>query len=442
MRRVARAVLYVGIAGVVLGLSKYHADAIGEYDFTNSTRFAWALAYIALHCVAAYAIGLPDVPRYWRMTVASSVAASVSAAAGISLLQLAVGSALLPRFVVFGSAIGVVPVHVVSVVIARGATLRSERADRVLFIGSTLSAGALTSDIGIAPEKSAVLIGALSVEAARGDEALAPLAARVAETGATIVVLDRDGLSDEAVVGQVAALHERGVRVRTLSLFYEEWLGKLPATELERTSLLFDIGEVHRVRYGRLKRVVDVTFGVALLPLLAVVVAVTVVVNLVANRGPVFYRQARVGKNGREFTILKLRTMQQEAGALTGNWTAANDPRVTPFGRVLRKTHFDELPQVVNIVRGDLSIVGPRPEQPRYVAELAQKLPFYELRHLVRPGLTGWAQVKYGYASSEEDALEKLQYEFFYLRRQTLTLDLKIIGRTIRAVLGGEGAGR
>lgn len=442
MTRFARLLLYSGIAGVVLGLSKYHADAIGQYDFTNSSRFAWALTYIGLHCVAAYAIGLPDVPRYWRMTLASSVAASVTAAAGISLLQLAVGSALLPRFVVFGGALGVVPVHVVAVMIARGAHLRSERADRVLFIGSNAAAGALASDIGVAPEKRAVLIGALSVAAARGDETVSPLAARVADAGATIVVLDREGLSDESVVGQVASLHERGVRVRTLSLFYEEWLGKLPATELERTSLLFDIGEVHRVRYGRLKRVVDLAFGVALLPLLVVVVAVTVVANLFANRGPVFYRQARVGKNGREFTILKLRTLRSDDGAAAGNWTAADDPRVTRFGRVLRKTHLDELPQVVNIVRGDLSIVGPRPEQPRYVAELAQKLPFYELRHLVRPGLTGWAQVKYGYAGSDEDALEKLQYEFFYLRRQTLTLDLKIIGRTLRSVLGGQGSGR
>ena len=126
-------------------------------------------------------------------------------------------------------------------------------------------------------------------------------------------------------------------------------------------------------------------------------------------------------------------------GEQGGAWTGEDDPRITRFGGVLRRTHLDELPQVVNILRGELSIVGPRPEQPRYVDELNEKLPFYSMRHLVRPGLTGWAQIKYGYAGDERDALEKLQYEFFYLRRQSLSLDLRIVGRTVRSVLGGDG---
>ena len=121
------------------------------------------------------------------------------------------------------------------------------------------------------------------------------------------------------------------------------------------------------------------------------------------------------------------------------DWTADDDPRVTRFGAWLRRTHLDELPQVVNILRGDLSIVGPRPEQPHYVEELTEKIPFYNLRHLVRPGLTGWAQVKYRYGASHADALEKLQYEFYYLRHQGLALDLRIIGRTLRSVVGRDG---
>ena len=129
-------------------------------------------------------------------------------------------------------------------------------------------------------------------------------------------------------------------------------------------------------------------------------------------------------------------------GTLVNEWTTEDDPRITPFGRVLRATHLDELPQVVNILRGDLSVVGPRPEQPRYVEELTEKLPFYGLRHLVRPGLTGWAQVMYGYAGDEADALQKLQYEFFYLRHQGVALDLRIVGRTIRTVFGSQGGGR
>jgi lipopolysaccharide/colanic/teichoic acid biosynthesis glycosyltransferase len=161
--------------------------------------------------------------------------------------------------------------------------------------------------------------------------------------------------------------------------------------------------------------------------------------NLVANRGTLLYRQARVGRDGQRFSILKYRTMRAAPDGAPNEWTTEDDPRITPFGRVLRRTHLDELPQVVNIVRGDLSVVGPRPEQPHYVEELTAKIPFYDLRHLVRPGLTGWAQVKFGYAGDERDALEKLQYDFFYLRHQSLALDARIMVRTLRHVFGEGG---
>jgi lipopolysaccharide/colanic/teichoic acid biosynthesis glycosyltransferase len=203
--------------------------------------------------------------------------------------------------------------------------------------------------------------------------------------------------------------------------------------------MMFDIGEVHRQRYTRVKRIVDVALGAAGTVALAVVTPMVVLANLAANRGPLLYRQARVGKNGAPFEILKFRTMRPVGDHLANEWTGEDDPRITRFGRVLRRTHLDELPQVVNILRGELSVVGPRPEQPHYVDQLTEKLPFYAMRHLVRPGLTGWAQVKYGYAGDERDALEKLQYEFFYLRRQSVSLDLRIVGRTIRSVAGGDG---
>jgi lipopolysaccharide/colanic/teichoic acid biosynthesis glycosyltransferase len=137
--------------------------------------------------------------------------------------------------------------------------------------------------------------------------------------------------------------------------------------------------------------------------------------------------------------MVKFRTMLPEGSRPAGAWTGEDDPRITAFGRLLRRRHLDELPQVLNILRGELAVVGPRPEQPHYVEQLTEKLPFYRMRHLVRPGLTGWAQVKYGYAGDERDALEKLQYEFFYLRRQSLSLDLRIVGRTVRSVIGGDG---
>jgi lipopolysaccharide/colanic/teichoic acid biosynthesis glycosyltransferase len=160
--------------------------------------------------------------------------------------------------------------------------------------------------------------------------------------------------------------------------------------------------------------------------------------DLFANRGPLFYRQRRVGRANEEFTIWKYRTMRRDDDAPTA-WTSDADPRVTPFGRLLRRTHLDELPQTINLLKGELSTVGPRPEQPHYVDLLAEKIRFYRLRHLVRPGITGWAQVKYDYGSTEIDAMEKLQYEFWYLRHQSLTLDLRVLVRTLRSVLGRTG---
>jgi lipopolysaccharide/colanic/teichoic acid biosynthesis glycosyltransferase len=204
--------------------------------------------------------------------------------------------------------------------------------------------------------------------------------------------------------------------------------------------LLFDIREVHGARYLRVKRLADLMVGLVGTVVLALAIPFILVGNVMANRGPLFYRQPRVGKNGRLFEVVKFRTMRASNDQeLANEWTREDDPRITRFGRVLRRTHLDELPQVFNIVRGDLSLVGPRPEQQHYVEELSQKLPFYSLRHLVRPGLTGWAQVKYGYAGDERDALEKLQYEFWYLEHQSLALDLRIVGRTIRSVIGRGG---
>jgi lipopolysaccharide/colanic/teichoic acid biosynthesis glycosyltransferase len=270
-----------------------------------------------------------------------------------------------------------------------------------------------------------------------------PLCERVLDTGATVVVLERSALAETAIVSQAASLHEAGIRVRPLRLFYGEWLGKLPVSELERSSLLFDIREVHGPRYVRLKRLVDVVLGVLGALVLVIAIPFVVVGDLIANRGPLLYRQPRVGKNGRTFDIIKFRTMRPVGpDVLANEWTSENDPRITPFGRFLRRAHLDELPQVINILRGDLSVVGPRPEQPHYVEELSQKLPFYNLRHLVRPGLTGWAQVNYGYAGDERDAMEKLQYEFWYLEHQGLALDARIVGRTIRSIFGSRGSGR
>lgn len=439
VRRLARPLLLAGIAATVLGLSKAHATA-HSYDFTASFRFAWALTYVGLLGAASYGAGLPELPRTRRSAAMTAAASTGAAALAMSILQLLAGSALLPRFVVFGTPALLVPFAVLCASLARDGTARDGRRDRIVVVGGPEEQANLTRELDGCPERPALLGDMLSPEDAVADAVgHQPLVDAVRRSKASAVVLGRAALADQSIVAQAAALHESGVRVRTLSLFYDEWLGKLPVSELERISLLFDIGELHRARYSRIKRIIDTLGAAAGLAVLGVAVPFVWAANTLGNRGSLFFRQTRVGKAGREFEILKFRTMRAPGADDDSAWTTEDDPRITPFGAWLRRTHLDELPQVVNILRGDLSVVGPRPEQPHYVEELEAKIPFYRLRHLVRPGLTGWAQVKYPYGASEGDAIEKLQYEFYYLRHQSLSLDLRITGRTLRSVLERGG---
>ena len=444
MGRVGRTATYAGAAVCVVGLSKAHA-IVHEYSWSGSSRFAWSLGYVALLCLAAYSVGLPEQPRTRLGALRSALIATAAAALVMSGIQLFAGDALLPRFVVLGSAIVLVPWFVLCAALEQDAEGRAGERDRVIVVATGDEVAALEGDLARSAERPALVVGWLSpfeatAPAADPDEVPThPIVDMAHERHATVVVLSRVAQGDDDIVVQASQLHEAGVRIRTLSLFYEQWLGKLPIAELERFSLLFDIGELHAAGYARVKRILDVALALVGCLVLALVTPLILVGNLIGNRGSLFYRQPRVGRGGATFSILKFRTMRTCAPSEADDWTAEHDVRVTPFGGILRRTHLDELPQVVNILRGDLSMVGPRPEQPQVVAELTGKIPFYRLRHLVRPGLTGWAQVKYQYAGTEAETLEKLQYEFFYLRRQSLGLDLRIVGRTARSVVGREG---
>jgi lipopolysaccharide/colanic/teichoic acid biosynthesis glycosyltransferase len=432
--------MYAGIAACVGGLCKAHAVTYG-YSWSGSSRFAWSLGYVLLLSLAAYSFGLPEQPRSHRRALVAAIAATGSAALAMSAIQLFVGDALLPRFVVLGSACILVPWLVLCAALAHDADSRAGERDRVVIVAGADELESLEADLARAPERPALVVGWLTPSEATSTSVPPgrPLVELARAQRATVLVLSRVAQGDDDVVLQASTLHEDGVRVRTLSLFYEQWLGKLPIAELERVSLLFDIGELHAAGYARVKRLLDIALACCGGLALVVITPVVVIGDLCANRGPLLFRQPRTGRNGTAFDMLKFRTMRAASPENAGEWTCEDDVRITSFGRILRRTHLDELPQVVNILRGDLSVVGPRPEQPRVVAELVDKIPFYRLRHLVRPGLTGWAQVKYQYAGTEAETLEKLQYEFFYLRRQGLRLDLRIIGRTARSVVGREG---
>jgi len=436
VRRFARPLLYVGTVAIVVGLGRFHAEFIGHYVF-HAQRLPWNLAYALLLCLAAYSLGLPDIGDR-RSAWSLAFAAVAIAATGVSALQLLLGSLVLPRFVVLSGALIGAPWFAFCTAVANAGRARDAWRDRVVLVGGAEEQAAFGAEVERDLERPAVAAAMLLPEEARGGRAGAqPLVEAVIEHGGSVLVLDSAASADPTIVDQAARLHEYGLRVRSLTAFYDEWLGKVPIGEVERVSLMFDIGELHRAPYGRMKRLYDVGVGAFGLVVMAFLTPIVLAGNTIANRGPLFYRQPRVGRNNRDYQILKFRTMRPDA--VGSEWASERDPRVTPWGRVLRRTHVDELPQVINILRGDQSVVGPRPEQPQYVAELREKMPFYDLRHLVRPGLTGWAQVKYPYGASELDAYEKLQYDFYYLRHESLALDIRIIGRTLRTVAGGGG---
>ena len=249
MRRLAPLAVNVGTGVCVLGLGEAHALAHG-YSMTGTARFAWSLAYVLALWLAAYGFGLPDVPRTRRRAIAAALGATVAAAAAISMLQLLVGDALLPRAVVFGAALVLVPWYVLCARVAGDARTRAEDRDRVVLVGDLDEADTLRAELDRAPERHAVVVAAVTPEdVSLDDPPHRPLVELTEVARATVLVLSRRAQSSDDVVVQAARLHESGMRVRTLSLFYEQWLGKLPVAELERVSLLFDVGEVHAPRY-------------------------------------------------------------------------------------------------------------------------------------------------------------------------------------------------
>jgi lipopolysaccharide/colanic/teichoic acid biosynthesis glycosyltransferase len=434
MRRSARALVVIGTIGAVFGLAKLHALGNG-YDITNSGRLGWSLAYITVLLIAVYAVGLPALPPSRNKLLVSAGGAALGATL-MSVVTLVAGGQLLPRFVILGAAAIVTPWYVLCASVAEGGRQRAEARDRVLVVGDSDEGALVRTELAGNPERPAIVVGAFDTASMIGAGRGLPLVRATEDAHSSVIVLSRRASEQESIVDQAAALHRRGIRIRTLVGFYVDWLGKLPIGELERASMLFDIGEIHGRRYARVKRLLDIAFGLVGVIALALTIPFVLIGNLAGNRGPLFFRQPRVGRDGRTFTMWKFRTMTDGGSS---HWTSERDDRITRFGHVLRRFHLDEVPQALNILRGDLSIVGPRPEQPHYVDELTDKIPFYDLRHVVRPGLTGWAQVKFGYAGDERDALEKLQYDFFYLQRQTLGLDVRIVARTLRDVLGGGG---
>jgi len=256
-----------------------------------------------------------------------------------------------------------------------------------------------------------------------------------------IVVGVRDRRGGGFPVQELLECKMNGIEVVELPTFFEREYRQVMLESLNPSWMVLGDGFRQGFFKNMLKRLFDLTVSSVLLLVSLPVLLLAVICIYLESGLPVLYRQERVGRGGRVFTLYKLRSMRRDAESNgTPQWAAANDDRTTRVGRFLRKTRIDELPQIFNVFKGEMSFVGPRPERPVFVDQLAQQIPFYALRHSVKPGITGWAQVRYAYGASVDDAVEKLQHDLYYLKNNSLFLDIMILFATVEVVLGGRGA--
>lgn len=261
------------------------------------------------------------------------------------------------------------------------------------------------------------------------------------ELGANVLVVAPTPPIDAEVMHCAAHCDAMGIGVWSMETAYEELTSRAP---------VFHVGSVweaqlesaKRSRYAtRLKRYADVAVTLLLMPLALLLIGICALLTKLLSPGPVFYRQERVGKDGQTFDFIKIRTMVVDAEKHTGPvWATANDPRVTPLGRFLRKTRLDEMPQLFLVLKGDMSLIGPRPERPFFVEQFSREIPLYERRLMVRPGITGWAQIHHNYDRNTDDVIEKLRYDLYYIRHLSFSLDLEILLKTVGVMLRKQGA--
>jgi sugar transferase (PEP-CTERM system associated) len=232
-----------------------------------------------------------------------------------------------------------------------------------------------------------------------------------------------------------------GIKVYDLNSHFEKTLGQIRIDYLSASWLIFGDGFNQGAIRTAVKRIFDILSAMLLIVLSAPIMLVTAVLIKLESKGPMLYRQERVGQLGKTFFVTKFRSMRTDAEKDgKPRWASTNDDRVTRVGHVIRRLRIDELPQLFNVLKGEMSLVGPRPERPFFVEQLTQEIPFYAVRHSVKPGVTGWAQVRYHYGSTVEDSQEKLQYDLYYVKNHTLFLDLVVLIETVGVVLTGKGA--
>ena len=399
--------------------------SLGLYRRESGTGFGTYLGRVLL----AVAIGIPIAYMLFSVTPHGYEARG---AIGYTILLTLAGLILLRQVVFWASTAGV-------------------GAKRVLIIGTGDDAAGVERALATLGYPSLAIVGFYPV--AQGNESPAvpadrilpgtlPLSEVVSGLGIKeVIVAVREQRGGVLPLRELVECRVSGVPVTDLAGMYERVRGEVPIESLKASWLIYGQGFAQGGLRTFIKRTFDLLVSAVLLMLTLPLMLVTALAIRLESPGPVVYRQERVGRGGRQFTCLKFRSMRADAERDgTPVWAVSNDPRATRIGQFIRKTRIDELPQLVNVLRGEMSFVGPRPERPSFVNELKKTIPYYDLRHSVKPGITGWAQVRYSYGASVEDARKKLQFDLYYVKNHSLFLDLLILVETVRVVLFREGA--
>lgn len=396
--------------------------AVGVYgtEALNSLRFALARLLVAVSigiiCLSAVFFLVPDL-SLWRSNLFYSMIIATVLLFGMRILlgKTLGGAAFKRRLVVLGS---------------------STKAQRIKELAKDPGSGFVV--VGYI----AMNDGPQEIPEAINREAIFNLADHVVLLNASEVVLALEERRNAVPLDDLLRIKTTGVHVNDLSTFLERETGRVDLESVNPSWLIFSDGFSSGRRISSaLKRLFDILASATLLIVTAPVILLTALAIKLESHGPAFFKQTRVGQYGQEFELIKLRSMRNDAEK-NGEavWAKKNDPRVTRIGKLIRKTRIDELPQAWTVLKGEMSFVGPRPERKQFVDDLATKMPFYAERHMVKPGITGWAQVNYPYGASLEDARHKLEYDLYYAKNYTPFLDLLILLQTVRVVIWPEGA--
>jgi len=452
---VPHAVLLLGLFDMILLIAagelawQVRASQIGMDLGQFGDRFWLHAGFAVMMLAAMIAVGVygADSLRSMRFACARLLVAVSLGIIALSFLDFVLGGANFWRSTLaYGMALAIV-LLVLNRLVTGGLLGTTAFRRRVLVLGAGPRAQRLRA-LADRAESGFVIVGYIGmnesnpvVEEAIARSAIHNLKRFVENLGVSEVVLALEERRNALPLNDLLRIKTAGVHVNDFSSFLERETGRVDLDTVNPSWLIFSDGfSSGRAVSSVAKRLFDIAASLLLLVFTAPVIALFALIVRLDSRGPAFFRQQRVGLYGQTFDVIKLRSMRTDAEAAGAQWATKDDPRVTRVGRFIRKVRIDELPQAWTVLKGEMSFVGPRPERPEFVSDLEQQLPYYAERHMVKPGITGWAQINYPYGASIDDSRQKLEYDLYYAKNYTPFLDLLILLQTLRVVLWHEGA--